>query len=197
MKKFLLISIILVSSLFSHVCFAESWDDFGGLDKAWDGQKSVTNKEFEEAINVLEKKKKEREIKQKKKQAKKISGGGTSLHNELNPDIEIQELSPLKKKDEEGHLLNIPVSLLIDEYPMEKGFYKIIAEKDKNGDIYLMFYQSQFFKGKVRASETNDDYGEDSLDFVKLIPYNDSFVKVIYGSLEFNAYAYVRFVHEG
>ena len=43
--------------------FAESWDDFGGLDKAWDGQKSVTNKEFEEAINVFEKKQKEKEAK--------------------------------------------------------------------------------------------------------------------------------------
>ena len=57
-----------------------------------------------------------------------------------------------------------------------------------------MFYQSQFFKGKVRACETEDDYDEDDLDFVKLTPYNDNFVKIIFGSLEFNAYAYVRFI---
>ncbi len=194
MKKIVLMSLILSLFFSLQASFAESWDDFGGLDKAWDGQKSVTNKEFEEAINVFEKKQKEKEAKQRKKKIKKIGGGGTSLHNELNPDNEITELAPLKKKNEEGHLLNIPVSLIIDETLLDKGFYKIIAEKDKNGDIYLMFYQSQFFKGKVRACETEDDYDEDDLDFVKLTPYNDNFVKIIFGSLEFNAYAYVRFI---
>lgn len=194
MKKFLLLSVIFSLLIGVNSCFAESWDDFSGLDKAWDGQKSITNKEFEEAVNVLEKKKKEKEAKQHKKKVKKISGGGTSLHNELNPDVEINELAPLNKKNEEGHLLNIPVNLIVDEMPMEKGFYKVIAEKDKNNDIYLMFYQSQFFKGKVRACETTEDYNEDNLDFVKLIPYNDNFVKIIFGSLDYNAYAYIRFI---
>lgn len=194
MKKFLLVSMIFSLGLFSQTCLAESWDDFGGLDKAWDGQKSITNKEFEEAINVFEKKKKEKEAKLKKKKAKKISGGGTSLHNELNPESDIPELTPLKKKNDEGHLLNIPVNLIIDELPLDKGFYKIIAERDKNNDIYLMFYQSQFFKGKIRACETSEDFDEDNLDFVKLIPYNDSFVKIIFGSLDFNAYAYIRYI---
>ncbi len=195
MKKIFLISLILSFTFSLQSSFAESWDDFGGLDKAWDGQKSITNKEFEEAVNVFEKKQKEKEAKQRKKKIKKIGGGGTSLHNELNPDSEITELAPLQKKNEEGHLLNIPVNLIIDEMPLDKGFYKIIAQKDKNNDIYLMFYQSQFFKGKVRACETEDDYDEDELDFVKLTPYNENFVKIIFGSLEFNAYAYVRFVN--
>ena len=55
------------------------------------------------------------------------------------------------------------------------------------------FYQSQYFKGKVRACETNDDYESEDLDFVKLIPYNKNFVKIIFGSLDFNAYAYIRY----
>lgn len=181
---------------FVPVVFAESWDDFAGLDRMWDGQTSVTNKEFEEVMNVLEDKKNKKDAKQKKKKIKKISGGGTSLHNELNPEAEIKELSPLKKDEGEGHLLNIPVNIIIDETPLEKGFYKILGEKDKNGDIYLMFYQSQFFKGKIRASETNDDYDEDNLNFVKLLPYNDNFVKILFGSLDFNAYAYVRFLQD-
>lgn len=176
------------------IVLAESWDDFSTLDRMWDGQTSVTNKEFENAINTLEEKKNKKEAKQKKKRIKKISGGGTSLHNELNPDNEIKELAPLKKDECEEHLLSLPVNIIIDELPLEKGFYRIMGEKDKNGEIYLMFYQSQFFKGKVRASETNDDFGEDNINFVKLIPYNDNFVKIIFGSLEFNAYAYIRYV---
>lgn len=192
--SFLLTIICLL--IIPTIVFAESWDDFSGLDRAWDGQKSITNQEFEDAINTLEGKKKQKEKKQQKKRAKKISGGGTSLHSELSPDSEIQGLTPLKSKNDEGLLLNVPVNLIIDENPLDKGYYKVIAERDKNNDIYLSFYQSQFFKGKVRACETNDDYDSESLDFVKLIPYNKNFVKIIFGSLDFNAYAYIRYGSE-
>ena len=132
----------------------------------------------------------------KKKKAKKISGGGTSLHSELAPGAEIQGMTPLKNKSEEGLLLNVPVNLIIDETPLDKGYYKVFAERDKNNDIYLSFYQSQFFKGKVRACETSDDYDSEDLDFVKLLPYNKNFVKIIFGSLDFNAYAYIRYGEE-
>ena len=192
MKKAFLLTIICLL-IIPTIVFAESWDDFSGLDRAWDGQKSITNQEFEDAINTLEGKKKQKEKKQQKKRAKKISGGGTSLHSELSPDSEIQGLTPLKSKNDEGLLLNVPVNLIIDENPLDKGYYKVIAERDKNNDIYLSFYQSQFFKGKVRACETNDDYDSESIDFVKLIPYNKNFVKIIFGSLDFNAYAYIRY----
>ena len=102
-------------------------------------------------------------------------------------------MTPLKNKSEEGLLLNVPVNLIIDETPLDKGYYKVFAERDKNNDIYLSFYQSQFFKGKVRACETSDDYDSEDLDFVKLLPYNKNFVKIIFGSLDFNAYAYIRY----
>ena len=66
---------------------------------------------------------------------KKVSGGGQSLHPELDANSEIKALTPAKK-NEDGLLLNIPVNLIIDEVPLEKGFYK----------------------GKVRESETNNDF---------------------------------------
>ena len=177
------------------LCCAEDWDDFSGLDKAWDGQKSITNKEFEQAIDTLEKNQKKKEARQRKRLIRKIGGGGTSLHPDLNPNSEIKSLDPVKKTDE-GLLLNIPVNLVIDGQILEKGFYKIIAKKDEENNIFLMFYQSQYFKGKVRASETNDDYDSDSIDFVKLVPYNEQFVKIIAGCLDFNAYAFVQYVED-
>ena len=192
MKRILLI--LLITILVPSCQAEDSWDDFYGLDHAWDGQKSITNKEFEEAINTLEEKQTKKEAKQRKKLIKKIGGGGTSLHPDLNPESDIKNLDPLKKEDDDGVLLNIPVNLVIDDVPMDKGFYKVIAEKDKNNDINLLFYQSQFFKGKVRACETSDDYDQDSINFVKLLPYNEQFVKIIFGSLDFNAYAYVKYV---
>lgn len=192
MKRILLI--LLITILVPSCQAEDSWDDFSRLDHAWDGQKSITNKEFEEAINTLEEKQTKKEAKQRKKLIKKIGGGGTSLHPDLNPESDIKNLDPLKKEDDDGVLLNIPVNLVIDDVPMDKGFYKVIAEKDKNNDINLLFYQSQFFKGKVRACETSDDYDQDSINFVKLLPYNEQFVKIIFGSLDFNAYAYVKYV---
>ena len=134
-----------------------------------------------------------KEEKKAKKKRKKLFGNGTTLHNELNPDITIQELDPLKPK-EEGVLVNVPVHLIIDGKEFEKGYYKVFAEQDEeNGKKYVSFYQSQFFKGKVEVIETQEDFGEENLDFAKVLPYNDSFVKLIFGSIDFNAYVFIPF----
>lgn len=192
MKKVFLSTIILVLMLFVSARADDGWDDFGDIDRAWDGQKSITNQEFEQAIDTLEGKKKQKDEKKRKKMIKKVSGGGQSLHPELDANSEIKALTPAKK-NEDGLLLNIPVNLIIDEVPLEKGFYKVTAEKNENNDIYFSFYQSHFFKGKVRASETNNDFDQEEIDFVKLVPFDKNFIKIIYGSLDFNAYAYIRY----
>lgn len=194
MKKAFLF-IILSFLIFPCLSYADDgWEEFSGVDRAWDGQKSVTNKEFEEAIDALEGNKKKKEEKQRKKLIKKIGGGGTSLHPDLSPDSNIQELNQLSK-NEDGTLLNVPVNLVIDDNTLEKGFYNVIAQKDELGDIYLLFYQAHFLKGKVKAQKTDDDYGEEYIYFVKLMPYDNNFVKIIFGSLDFNAYTFVRFVN--
>lgn len=193
MKKVVFIFLFLLLTALHPAAADDGWDDFNGLDKAWDGQKSITNKEFEQAIDTLEEKKNKKEAKKRKKLIKKVGGGGTSLHPDLSPDADIQSLTPVKSETEEDTLLNIPVCLLIDNQPLEKGYYKVIAQRDDNKDIYLMFYQSQYFKGKVKAHETNDDYDEESINFVKLLPYDNNYIKIIFGSLNFNAYAYVQY----
>ena len=79
------------------------------------------------------------------------------------------------------------------EQILEKGFYKVIGERDKEGRLYINFYQSQYFKGKIEVYETQEDYDEKEIDFAKVKPYNDSFVKIIFGSIDFNAYVYLPF----
>lgn len=193
MRKSLLI--ILVFALALPV-LADDWDDFGSVERMWDGQKSITNKEFEEVVDALQTNQKQKEEKQKKKKIKKISGGGNSLHADLNVEKEINEIPDLKNKAEEGVLVNIPVRLILGENILEKGFYKVIAQRDDNKKIYVSFYQSQFFKGEVEAIETEDDFGEDEIDFAKLTPYNKSFMRMIFGSLDFNAYSYIPYIEE-
>jgi len=193
MKRFFVYLFLLI--LPCAVAYADDFfDNYAGVDNAWDGQRAITNKEFEEAINVLEGDKKKKEEKKRKKKVKKISGGGTSLHNVLDPKSEILSQDEIKPDDKnQGQLLNIPLSLYIGNKSIESGYYNVYGERDKNDrNVYLSFYQAHDFIGKVPAYVTEDDYNSDSINFVKLIPYNENFVKIIYGSLDFNAYAFVQ-----
>ena len=193
MRKLIALSLFL-SLLFSPVAFSDDFfDSYTGIDHAWDGQKPVTNTEFEEAINTLTEKQKKKEEKAKKKKIKKISGGGTSLHKGLEPMSEISAQDTLKEKGEfDGQLLNMPVSFIIDGKVLEPGYYNVFGEKDKKGDVYLSFYQAHYFKGKIKAHVTKNDFDDENLDFVKAEPYDEDYIRVMYGSLDFNAYTYLR-----
>ena len=196
MKRIAYIVIFLVMLSPLSVLSDDFFDNYAGIDHAWDGQKPVTNTEFEEAINTLTEKQKKKEEKAKKKKIKKISGGGTSLHKGLEPMSEISAQDALKAKGEfDGQLLNIPVNVIVDGKVLEKGFYNVFGEKDKNGDVYLSFYQAHYFMGKVKAYVTKNDFDDESLDFVKMEPYDENYIRVMYGSLDFNAYAYLRYIN--
>ena len=191
MKKTSLILLLIFATILT--ANADGWDDFDNVERMWDGQKTITNQQFEEVMDALQQGEKKQEEKKQKKKIKKISGGGTSLHNDMKPEGEIFENTALKPK-EEGLLVNIPVNLILNNNPIEKGFYKLIGERDENGDIYISFYQSQFFKGKIIATETDDDFNEKEIDFARMLPYNENFVKIIFGSIDFNAYAIIPFI---
>ncbi len=195
MKRLLLLFLTIFACCYINVSADDFFDNYSGIDHAWDYQKPITNDEFEKAIDTLTEKQKKKEAKAKKKKIKKISGGGTSLHKGLEPTSEIIEQEALKKKDKfEGQLLNIPVDCIVDGKILEKGFYNVFGEKSENGEITLSFYQAHDLKGKIKAYNTNQDYNSEELDFVKMEPYNDSYIKVMYGSLDFNAYGYLQYI---
>lgn len=195
MKKLTVIFIFFTFMFFLPV-FAEDFsDDYASIEHAWDGQKTITDKEFEQAINTLTEKQKKKDEKAKKRKIKKVSGGGTSLHKGLEPMSEISAQDALKEKGEfDGQLLNIPVNVVIDGNILDSGFYNVFGEKDKYGDIYLSFYQAHYFKGKIKAYQTKNDFEDESLDFVKIEPYDNEYVRIMFGSLDFNAYAYLRYM---
>ena len=62
------------------------------------------------------------------------------MHNELKPDSNIKDIPDVKPK-EDGVLTNVFVDLLLDGKILEKGFYKIIAERDEQKKIHIKFYQ--------------------------------------------------------
>lgn len=44
----------------------------------------------------------------------------------------------------------------------------------------------------LEAVETNEDFGEEEINFVRLIDNGDEQAKIIYGSVDFNAFVVVR-----
>ena len=193
MKKVL--ASFIICTYFFIPAFCDSWDDFSNIDRMWDGQKTITNQDFEKVMDALEEEDNKKEEKQKKKKLKRF-GGGKSLHKELNPDFNIQNVE-ITKPSQEGIVLNVPVTLVVNETILEKGFYKVIGErKTDSNKILIKFYQSQFLKAEVEVIETNDDFNEESIDFAKILPYNDSFVKMIFGSIDFNAYIFLPYLNK-
>lgn len=75
------------------------------------------------------------------------------------------------------------------------GHYKIVGEKI-NDKVFLDFYQSSTLVAKVPATETSNDFNEMAINFVKLLPYNEKRVKIIFGSMDFNAYTFIQIKNE-
>lgn len=193
MKKFgiYLFSLSIIFGM--QMAKADSWDDFSNIDKMWDGQKSITNQDFEQVVEKLEESGKQKEEVIKKKKRKKLFGNGSTLHEELNPDNKVQELEDINVP--EDLIINLPVKLLIDNLIIDKGYYKVLPTKDKDTNKkYIEFYQSQFLKAKLEMTETDSDFDESELNFVRLLPYDENFVKIIFGSLDYNGFAIVPLV---
>ena len=49
-----------------------------------------------------------------------------------------------------------------------------------------------FVMAKFPAVETNDDFGSETITFAKWLPEGDDKIKLIYGSMDLNAYAVVE-----
>ena len=105
----------------------------------------------------------------------------------------ISKISYVRCKYSLGYTTPMDDWLITPGIKLEKGYYKAIGIRDES-KIYVEFYQSQFLMGRIEVTETKEDYGEEELNFAKILPYNDSHVKFIFGSLDFNAYAFVPFL---
>ncbi|MCR5265648.1 MAG: hypothetical protein K6E29_03535 [Cyanobacteria bacterium RUI128] len=191
LKKFLItaLSIFVFSSL---VVFAgDDWSDYNNIDNAWDGQKTITNKQFEETMDALQARSKKKEAKKREKTIRKFKGSSLTpemdAHNE-----EIVNEQPDEKLDE-NQLITVPVDFIVNGQLVERGFYKVEGEKKTDG-VYILLYQAHVLKAKIKAKETNDDFNEEYIKFARVLPCNDHQMKIIFGCVDFNAFAYITFI---
>lgn len=157
----------------------DSMKDTGFMENAFNGQKQITDEEFQKTLD---------KFKSKQNKGKKLFKGKNV--NEENSGTYLDETTA------KVTVLSVPLDLVNgDGTEIPVGHYKIIGKKEK-GEVYLEFYQSSVLMAKVPAIETNNDFKETNINFVKILPYNSQRVEVIYGSIDFNAYTFIRIKDE-
>lgn len=188
MKKFLTLLIVLCFS--ANLVFAADDEEKSGdmtdflnksnvFDDPFAGQKQITDEEFQKTIDKI------KEKQNKKKKGKNKQFKGKSIKQD-------DESGFLTEKAEKYLVLCVPVQLINkDGSIIPTGHYKIVGTKEQK-KVYLDFYQSQLLVARVPAIETEYDFDEKSIDFVKILPYDEYRVKIIYGSIDFNAYTFVQ-----
>lgn len=182
-----LLCLLSIFMIFSSLAFADevsgtsaSWSDISGAENAWDGQKMITNKEYEQVVKALEEKKNAKKIRAQKKAGDPLMKSGNG------------EMDFLSNFQEQYPLLNLTVPVVTPSGEIPVGHYKVVGTKN-NGKVVINLCQAYNVVGKIPATETEEDFDANEINFVKLEPVNDNTLKLMYGSMNFNAYAYIRY----
>lgn len=177
MRKFLVIIFTLLVAFNTPVLADDDlWDNFG--DQNVYGQKPVSDKEFEKALESK---------KGKKKRDKNIPKGESFQQS--------NETELITKSVQELPVLLVPLNLQTENNIVPVGHYQVIGEK-KDGKTHIKLYQAHYLIADIPAIETNDDFNEPTISFVKLSQYSTKHVKIIFGCVDFNAYAIVNIANE-
>lgn len=191
MKKFLILGLFLIISLSFVPCAMADDVDLPATGDLWDNwntreegreAKPVSDKEFDKAIEQVDKKVNKWKNWAKKRKIPK--GEEFSRSNETEFIKEEQDKDSLS-------VLCVPVGLVAGENVLPIGHYQVKGEKI-NGMPVLKFYQAHYEMAQFPAVETQDDFGEETISFVKWVPENDNQIKVLYGSMDFNAFAIIN-----
>ena len=80
---------------------------------------------------------------------------------------------------------------LQDEAILPIGHYQVTGEKINN-KIYLKLYQGHYLMAQIPAVETLEDYDMPDINFARFLPEENNLCKIIFGSVDFNAYAQIE-----
>lgn len=150
------------------------WDNFGDTN-FYGNDKAVSDKEFKDAIDS---KKGIKNKKSKKNQGETIQQSNeTDVINQIPTELPVITVTtPLKLQDEAV----LPI-----------GHYQVAGEK-LNNKIYLKLYQGHYLMAQIPALETLEDYDMPDINFASFLPEENNLYKIIFGSIDFNAFAQVE-----
>jgi len=175
----------LVSQKFLPPAYAEEEDLWGSFNTDLSSpkeQRFVSDEEFEEAL-----KKKNKKL---DKWKKILLNNGSPRGEQFSQSDETEAINNNQGADASLPVLALPVEVKIGEGYIPVGHYQVEG-KNENGRIVLSLYQAHNLVAKIPATETNEDYDQEEILFANWMSEDDNRIKIIYGSLDFNAYALV------
>lgn len=194
MKKFFIFGLFL--SLLSAPVFADSDIEYPVSNDLWDNWttqsplepdvKAVSDEDFDKALEQVDNK--VNKWKHRFEKWSKPKGEEFSQSNET-------EII----KTEHGQDASLPVicmsmEVYIGEDILPVGHYQVRGEKI-NGQPVLKLYQAHDEIAQFPAIETMDDFDEDIISFAKWEIFEDDKIKIMFGSMDLNAYAIVKIVN--
>ena len=160
------------------------WSDFNA-DQIINNSKEaefITDEDFDKAIEKIDAK-----VNRWKNWAEKRKLPKGENYSQSN---ETEILNNEHGEDASLPVMSLPVELKIGEGIVPVGHYQVKGEI-VDGKPILSLYQAHFLMAKVPATETNEDFEKEEILFADWIAQDDDHIKIIYGSLDFNAYAVV------
>ena len=187
MKKVLLFLFLILFCV--NVCYSadvdvdvsdDLWDNWNSDQQMYGQDKSVSDEDFEKTVKQLEDKK-------NKRIRKKTVPKGEEFHQSNETEV----ISEQANKD------SLPVVCISAEIQLEDGVlpighYQVKGVKEEDGSVSLELYQAHYVMAKFPATETNDDFGSETISFAKWEPVGENGLKIIFGSVDFNAYTVVN-----
>jgi len=184
MKK--LVSLILFSVFVCMPAFCDDaedlWNNYGIDVRGGQEQNFVTDEDFEKAIEQVDAK--VNKWKNWAERRKRPKGQEFSQSNET--EILRQEHG----EDVSLPVISLPVDIKIGDDILPVGHYQVKGE-NTDGNVVLNIYQAGNLMTKIPAVETNEDFEQEEILFVNWLPEDEDKIKIIYGSLDFNAFAVV------
>ena len=187
MKKILVL--IFSLAVLSSTAFADDegnlWDNFGDVN-FYNSQKqtAVSDEQFDKAVEKVKEKKKG--FKLFKREKKKFQGDNLQQSNET----EI-----LKGIETETPVLVVPCPLRKpDGTILPTGHYQVEVEKI-NDKLIMKFYQAHYIIAEFPAKETDEDLFDEYINYLTLDDFDETHVKINFGSLDFNAYTIIEKVY--
>ena len=175
----------VISQKFLPAAYAEGddlWSSFNTDLSSPKEQRFVSDEEFEAAI-----KKKNKKL---DKWKKILLNNGSPRGEQFSQSDETEAINNNQGADASLPVLALPVEIKIGEGYIPVGHYQVEG-KNENGRIVLSLYQAHNLVAKIPATETNEDYEQEEILFANWISEGDNRIKIIYGSLDFNAFALV------
>ena len=200
MKK--LLSILLVLLILNILCICggavltgkfmppayaedDSWSSFNADLSGGKDARFVSEEEFEQAIK---KKNKKMDI-----WKKILLNNGSPRGKQFSQSDETEVINNNQGADASLPVLALPVKIKIGEGYIPVGHYQVEG-KNEDGRIILSLYQAHNLVAKIPATETKEDYEQEEILFANWISEDSNRIKIIYGSLDYNAYAIVDIV---